>query len=368
MSQRSNFAIIGVMSGTSFDAIDAAWVDFSDSGQPVVVDFESSPMSQALRSSLFKLQSPSFSDLHQSQLVAIQHADETAQVVCRLIDRQQRYRSSLRAVAIHGQTVRHQPKLGYTVQLLAGAYLAENIAVDVIGDFRSADIACGGEGAPLVPAFHQAVFAADEPVAVVNVGGIANISLLIPGEPARGYDTGPGNLLMDGWINKSLGMPFDEDGRWARQGNVDPELFDALKADTYFAKAAPKSTGRDWFHESWVDEKLQTIHQSVAAVDVQRSLLELTAWSIARACEDWGVRKIWICGGGARNGLLLEVLASLVAVPVASTSELHIDPQQVEACAFAWFGYCFLNRRTASLPTVTGARRAKLLGALWPAS
>lgn len=146
------------MSGTSFDAIDAAWVDFSDSGQPVVVDFESSPMSQALRSSLFKLQSPSFSDLHQSQLVAIQHADETAQVVCRLIDRQQRYRSSLRAVAIHGQTVRHQPKLGYTVQLLAGAYLAEKIAVDVIGDFRSADIACGGEGAPLVPAFHQAVF------------------------------------------------------------------------------------------------------------------------------------------------------------------------------------------------------------------
>ncbi|MFM1940707.1 MAG: hypothetical protein RLY32_2449 [Pseudomonadota bacterium] len=356
------------MSGTSFDAIDAAWVDFSDSGQPVVVDFESSPMSQALRSSLFKLQSPSFSDLHQSQLVAIKHADETAQVVCRLIDRQQRYRSSLRAVAIHGQTVRHQPKLGYTVQLLAGAYLAENIAVDVIGDFRSADIACGGEGAPLVPAFHQAVFAADEPVAVVNVGGIANISLLIPGEPARGYDTGPGNLLMDGWINKSLGMPFDEDGRWARHGNVHPELFDALKADTYFAQAAPKSTGRDWFHDSWVEDKLQTIHQSVAAVDVQRSLLELTAWSIARACKDSGARKVWICGGGARNGLLLEVLASLVAVPVASTSELHIDPQQVEACAFAWFGYCFLNRRTASLPTVTGARRAKLLGALWPAS
>jgi anhydro-N-acetylmuramic acid kinase len=368
VSQRSNFAIIGVMSGTSFDAIDAAWVDFSDSGQPVVVDFESSPMSQALRSSLFKLQSPSFSDLHQSQLVAIKHADETAQVVCRLIDRQQRYRSSLRAVAIHGQTVRHQPKLGYTVQLLAGAYLAENIAVDVIGDFRSADIACGGEGAPLVPAFHQAVFAADEPVAVVNVGGIANISLLIPGEPARGYDTGPGNLLMDGWINKSLGMPFDEDGRWARHGNVHPELFDALKADTYFAQAAPKSTGRDWFHDSWVEDKLQTIHQSVAAVDVQRSLLELTAWSIATACKDAGARKVWICGGGARNGLLLEVLASLVAVPVASTSELHIDPQQVEACAFAWFGYCFLNRRTASLPTVTGARRAKLLGALWPAS
>jgi anhydro-N-acetylmuramic acid kinase len=173
---------------------------------------------------------------------------------------------------------------------------------------------------------------------------------------------------MDGWISKSRGLPFDEDGRWARQGNVHPELFDVLKADPYFALAAPKSTGRDLFHDSWVEDKLRMIDQSVAAVDVQRSLLELTAWSIAKACKESGAHKVWVCGGGAKNQLLLEALASLVAIPVVSTSEVGIDPQQVEACAFAWFGYCFLKRQTAGLPTVTGARRAKLLGALWPAS
>lgn len=356
------------MSGTSLDAIDAAWVEFSDTGKPKILDFESSALSEELRAALFALQSASFNDLHQAQLLAIRHADETAVVVAQLLERQRTRLASLRAVAVHGQTVRHQPKLGYTIQLLAGAYLAEKVGFDVIGDFRSADIACGGEGAPLVPAFHRAVFAAGEPQAVVNLGGIANISILVPDQEPLGYDTGPGNLLMDAWIAKHLAKPYDANGVWASQGVVHPALLNVLKADPYFPLPAPKSTGRDWFHLAWLESKLQALGGFISAVDVQRTLLELTVWSVGQAAVDAKVSKLWLCGGGANNGFLLDVLRQTIKIPIGSTQDLHIHPQQVEACAFAWLGYCFLNRGKANIPAVTGARKAKILGALWPAS
>ena len=356
------------MSGTSLDAIDAAWVAFDRDGRPEVIDFESAPISQELRCELLALQADSFGDLHRSQLLAIRHADETASVVHRLIERQKHRLPALRAVAVHGQTVRHQPKLGYTVQLLAGAYLAERIGVDVVGDFRSADIACGGQGAPLVPAFHQTVFAGDENRAVVNIGGIANISLLIPGQPVRGYDTGPGNLLMDGWIGKQLGKAFDDGGAWAKSGKLHQQLFECLRSDDYFERPSPKSTGRENFNLCWLEAKLRALGTPIAANDVQRSLLELTAWTIAKACMEAGIVKLWVCGGGAHNAFLMEVLKLRIGGPVFSTESLNIHPLQVEACAFAWLGYRFLNRQTANLPEVTGSAKAKVLGALWPAS
>ena len=356
------------MSGTSLDAIDAAWVEFSVAGKPKILDFESSALSEELRAALFALQSASFNDLHQAQLLAIRHADETAVVVAQLLERQRTRLASLRAVAVHGQTVRHQPKLGYTIQLLAGAYLAEKVGFDVIGDFRSADIACGGEGAPLVPAFHQAVFAAGEPQAVVNLGGIANISILVPDQEPLGYDTGPGNLLMDAWIARHLAKPYDANGVWASGGLVHPALLNALKADPYFSLPAPKSTGRDWFHLAWLESKLQALGGFISAVDVQRTLLELTVWSVGKAAVDAKVSRLWLCGGGANNEFLLDVLRQTIKMPMGSTQDLDIHPQQVEACAFAWLGYCFLNRAKANIPAVTGARKAKILGALWPAS
>ena len=356
------------MSGTSLDAIDAAWVEFSASGKPKLLDFESSPISAALRTDLMALQTAAYNDLHVAQGLALRHADETVSVLDRLIERQRCRLSMLRAVAVHGQTVRHQPKRGYTIQLLAGAYLAEKIGFDVIGDFRSADIACGGEGAPLVPAFHQAIFAADVPQAVVNLGGIANISLLMPDRGPQGYDTGPGNLLMDAWIDRHLAQPFDEGGGWARQGSIHEALLQRLKNDPYFALPPPKSTGRDWFNLSWLESKMHDLGETIQAVDVQRTLLELTAWSVAKAAVNGQALKLWVCGGGANNGFLLEVLRRHFGMPIATTQDLDIHPQQVEACAFAWLGYCFIKRQAASLPAVTGARKAKVLGALWPAS
>ena len=368
MTQAARCDLIGVMSGTSLDAIDAAWVSFDHSGMPEVLDFESAPISTELRKGLLALQADSFGDLHHSQLLAIQHADETASVVNRLIARCYSNRPALRAVAVHGQTVRHQPLLGYTIQLLAGAYLAEKVGVDIIGDFRSADVACGGQGAPLVPAFHQTVFAGEEARAVINIGGIANISLLVPDEAVRGYDTGPGNLLMDAWIAKHQGKAFDDAGSWARQGRLHQGLFDALRSENYFIRPAPKSTGRELFNLDWLEARLQALGEPIAAVDVQRSLLELTAWSIARACEDTGIRKLWVCGGGAKNTFLMEAMRSRMDFSVLSTEALNIHPLQVEACAFAWLGYRFLNRLSSNLPEVTGSRRTKVLGALWPAS
>ncbi|NCW18172.1 MAG: anhydro-N-acetylmuramic acid kinase [Betaproteobacteria bacterium] len=356
------------MSGTSLDAIDAAWVQFDASGALKVLDFESSPITARLREKLIGLQTDSFGDLELAHRVALEHADESIEVIGRLIDRMRHRQQALRALAIHGQTIRHQPKLGYSLQLLAGAYLAEKTGVDVIGDFRSADIACAGEGAPLVPAFHDAVFSSDAPSAVVNIGGMANISLLIPGKPVGGFDTGPGNVLMDAWISKEHNKPFDAGGGWARQGRIHQNLLAALQMDPYFTRKAPKSTGRDLFNLSWLESRLMHMRGSIPSEDVQRSLLELTAWSISQACQAEAVRKVWVCGGGAGNLLLLERIRSLTQVDVETTAALGIDPQQVEACAFAWLGYRFLHRQPSNLPSVTGARRLKVLGALWPAS
>lgn len=355
------------MTGTSLDGIDAVLVHFDERGQPRSLGHASRPYSAQLRSWLHSLQQPSHGEIDLAQRAALMHADEVAALVLDLLGQQSQGNPAPCAVAVHGQTIRHQPQFHYSVQLLAGARLAERLNLDVIGDFRSADLAAGGQGAPLVPAFHQAVFAAQEVRAVVNLGGIANISIVQDGSPAYGYDTGPGNLLMDAWIERHLGLRFDDQGKWAAQGKTIPGLMLAFQQHPFFAQAPPKSTGRETFHLGWVDAILATL-EAVSPVDVQRCLLELTAWSIAQACKSTGSQGIWLCGGGALNQRLAQSIAESSGLKVASVADLGIHPQHVEACAFAWLGYRFLVREPANIPAVTGASKPKILGALWPSS
>jgi anhydro-N-acetylmuramic acid kinase len=277
----------------------------------------------------------------------------------------------IRAIGAHGQTVRHRPELGYTTQLIDGALLAELTGIPVVCDFRSADIAAGGQGAPLVPAFHAAAFA--HPArrrAVVNIGGIANLSLLAPGETVRGFDCGPGNVLLDGWCEAHVGERFDRDGRWAASGRVDPSLLDALLAEPYFALPAPKSTGRDLFNMRWLSERLAESRPAAAraAADVQATLLELSAQTIARAAREFGADDVYACGGGTKNSALMARVAQLLApVTLASTSELGVDAEAVEAIAFAWLAARRIRGLPGNLPAVTGARGPRVLGALYRA-
>jgi len=355
------------MTGTSLDGIDAALVHFNEAGAPQSLAHASAPFSPQLRSWLFALQRPSLGEVDLAHRAAIAHADEVAAVVLEILAQAVHETPAPCAVAVHGQTIRHRPDDGYSVQLLAGARLAERIGLDVIGDFRAADLAAGGQGAPLVPAFHHAVFATQDRRAVVNLGGIANISVVQLHQPTQGYDTGPGNVLLDAWIARHCGKDFDAGGAWAAQGKVVPGLLSAMQQHSFFARSPPKSTGREDFHLGWLETLLTSFAQA-APVDVQRSLLELSAWSIARACVEAACESVWLCGGGAFNARLAQSVAQASGLPVRSVADLGIHPQLVEACAFAWLGYRFLQREPGNLPAVTGAAKPKVLGALWPAS
>jgi len=273
---------------------------------------------------------------------------------------------------VHGQTIRHRPELGFTRQTNNPALLAELCGIDVIADFRSRDIAAGGQGAPLVPAFHHALFGQPGQTRVVaNIGGIANISVLQgKGDGGViGFDTGPGNALMDAWIARHQGKEYDEDGAWAASGREIPALLNALLTEPYFSLPAPKSTGRDLFHEQWLDAKL-TPHIHDAPADIQFTLTKLTALTLADAIHDHAPHAdaVYICGGGAYNGTLLRELAMALGgkVKVESTSALGVAPNRVEALAFAWLGYRFMERLAGNLPSVTGASGPRVLGALYP--
>jgi anhydro-N-acetylmuramic acid kinase len=279
----------------------------------------------------------------------------------------------IRAVAVHGQTIRHRPELGFTRQTNNPALLAELCGIDVIADFRSRDVAAGGQGAPLVPAFHEARFGKRGQVrVVVNIGGIGNISVLHGDGRVSGYDTGPGNVLMDSWIARHRNAAYDQDGAWAATGRADDALLGLLLDEPYFRQPPPKSTGRDLFHAQWLDAKLAQ-RPGLAPADVQATLTRLTAISIARAIQaetaTQPAQAVYVCGGGAYNGVLLRDIAAALGggIPVASTDTLGVAPNRVEALAFAWLGYRFLRRQPGNLPAVTGAAGPRILGALYPA-
>jgi anhydro-N-acetylmuramic acid kinase len=346
---------IGLMSGTSLDGIDGVVVDFS-SGVSVCA-FVHHGFTPALRDLLFRLQSPSADELAASRMAGVELARAYAAVVAELLSQASLSPSEVSAIGAHGQTVRHAPERGYTIQLLEPALLAALSGVDVVSDFRAADIAHGGQGAPLVPAFHAAIFASSSPRAVCNIGGIANVTVLKAGQ-VTGFDTGPGNCLMDYWISRHRGPAFDANGAWAASGRVLEPLLTRLNAEPYLSAPPPKSTGRDLFNPAWLEAKLDP---SDAPQDVQATLCEFTAQSIARAID---APELLLCGGGAMNLELCRRLDARLGYASKTTADFGVPVDQVEAIAFAWLARAYLQGEPANMPAVTGARRACVLGSL----
>lgn len=357
---------IGLMSGTSLDGVDAALVDFGDS-RPQLLATTYLPYPAHLVPLLLELHTARSGELDRAATLANQLAQLYATTVATLLRQSAHPASAILAIGNHGQTIRHCPEAGYTLQIGNNALLAELTGIDVIGDFRSRDIAAGGQGAPLVPAFHQAVFGSTASTRVIlNIGGIANISYLPTDGNVFGFDTGPGNLLLDAWIREYQGQAYDRDGAWARSGQLIPALLSALLSEPYCEQAPPKSTGRDLFNLAWLQRRL---NPEWSAVDVQATLLAFTSHSIARAIRRFcpACDEILVCGGGARNTALMDDLQmQLPDIPVGTTSQLGIDPDWVEAAAFAWLAYRFVDRQPGNLAKVTGARGPRVLGALYP--
>lgn len=361
---------IGVMSGTSVDGVDAALADFSVAPLRSLAQAHVA-FPESLRAELQALQRSGADEIHRAAIAANALMDCCAAVVGEVLAQAALAPEAISAIGLHGQTVRHRPEQGYTIQLANPARLAEVTGITVVADFRSRDVAAGGQGAPLAPALHAALFtAADRHRAVVNLGGIANMTDLPPGGPVRGFDTGPGNTLLDTWCARHTGMLFDRDGAWGSTGHVHAGLLAAFKADAYFALPPPKSTGRDRFHEAWLERNLALLQAPLRPEDVQRTLMALTAESVTDAISEHcaAVTEVLACGGGANNTALMGALEiALRPRRLASTATLGVPVQEVEALAFAWLAREALAGRAAGLPTVTGARGARVLGAIYRA-
>lgn len=365
------------MSGTSIDAVDGVLARFDAEGTLLeTVATATLAIPDLLRRRLTGLQQPAADELADAAIAANDLADLYADCVSSLLEQASVAPEAVTALAAHGQTVRHDPARGYTLQLLNGARLAEKSRIDTVTDLRNADIAAGGQGAPLVPAFHARVFGSTQgqtlgstPIpsrqAILNIGGIANITALgavTTGAAVIGYDTGPGNTLMDTWCEAHTGERFDRDGRWAASGRTDSGLLARMLSEPYFRLPAPKSTGRDLFNLAWLQRQGLA---GLAPADIQATLLTLTCRTIADACRREQVQTVHVCGGGAANPVLMQCLQSeLGDIPVRTTSELGLHPQAVEATAFAWLACRRAARAPGNLPSVTGAAGLRVLGAM----
>ena len=364
---------IGLMSGTSLDGVDGVLAELSTDGLRVL-SHASRPMPGTLRTELLALNTRADDELHRAALAANGLMREYAAVVAQVLANADVAAASVSAIGAHGQTVRHRPQAfdgtGYTLQLCQPALLAELTGIAVCADFRSRDVAAGGQGAPLAPFFHRAWLGAEgRTVGVLNIGGISNLSLLRSDGGLLGFDCGPGNALMDAWCELHLGEPFDRDGAWAASGRVLPGLLQDLLAEPYFSLAPPKSTGRDLFHRAWLDAHLVR-HRSSAAEDVQATLAELTARCCAQDAlrHEPGLETLVVCGGGALNTHLMDRLTQLLpGAAVQSSATRGLPPLQVEAAAFAWLAARTLAREPLPLESITGARGARVLGCIYPA-
>lgn len=364
---------LGLMSGTSMDGVDAALCEFSNRRFVRVVTTEHRSYAPGLRSELMRLQQE-MPPLALSRLAQLDHAvaEAFAETAAALIKRAHVAPARIRAAGSHGQTVFHDPKAARSsLQLGDPSVIAAKTGVTVVADFRRADIARGGQGAPLVPAFHHATMArADEPRCIVNIGGIANVTVLPDNDPAkvRGFDTGPGNCLMDDWSELQRGKPMDAGGQWAAGGNVIPQLLDGLMRDPYFKQAPPKSTGRGNFHLAWAATRSPAL-AGAAAADVQCTLCELTARTITNAIKRYArdTRRVLICGGGVLNEFLVARLRALSPAMVESTESVGLAPLVVESAAFAWLAMRTLHGLPGNLPGVTGASGPAVLGGVYRA-
>jgi anhydro-N-acetylmuramic acid kinase len=364
---------IGLMSGTSLDGVDGLLADFSD-GRVRVLGHATAALPQPLRDAFHALNQPGDNELHRAALAGNGLAEVYSTVVRDLLEGSGTPRHIVAAVGAHGQTVRHLPQLdggvGYTLQINQPALLAERCGIDVIADFRSRDVAAGGQGAPLVPPFHQAVFGvAGEARVVLNLGGIANVTLLSAESdtPLTGFDCGPANTLLDLWCRQHQKGEFDADGAWARTGRVHPDLLATFQAEPFFHLPHPKSTGRDLFNAAWLQNRVRRF-EAISAQDVQATLVELSAWAVVHALQDSAAATVIVCGGGVRNRFLMGRLrAQMPQRNLEASDAWGLPAQQVEACAFAWLAREHHQGHMASNPEVTGARGTRILGARYPA-
>lgn len=376
---------IGLMSGTSLDGVDGVLADFSDlanGGKPRVLGHASAPFDAALRAELLALNTPGDNELHRAGVAANALVRLYAEVVAHLLVQTPAARGAVQAIGAHGQTVRHRPGefdgTGYTWQINNPALLVERTGIRVVADFRNRDLAAGGQGAPLAPGFHQALFGQPGvPLAALNLGGIANLTLIDADGGVKGFDCGPANALMDHWCQQHTGQPFDTGGAWAASGQVHAPLLAALLSEAYFSKPPPKSTGRDLFHADWLAHKLAAF-AAFPAADVQATLAELTVASVVADLRRFnaGAPELVVCGGGALNRHLMQRLqAHLPEMAVCSSAAKGVPPQQVEATGFAWLARQTLLGLPGNTPkatgatasrTATGARGARVLGSVYP--
>lgn len=372
---------IGLMSGTSLDGVDVVLVEFNTAQLPQVRNTHFLAYPPALRLQILALQHPTYNELETTMLMGNTLAQIYADAVNQLLASNQISPENIVAIGCHGQTIRHRPGfkdgIGFTLQIGNAALLSELTGITVVSDFRSRDIAAGGQGAPLVPAFHQAVFASNKiNRALINIGGIANITYISEADETNahqvfGFDSGPGNMLLDAWIKQHQNLDYDANGAWASSGQVITPLLSSMLAEPYFALPPPKSTGRDLFNDEWLNQHL--LNKNYLPQDVARTLVALTAHSICSALvKDCGmVHEIYLCGGGAHNSLLKNEIEILLndsisgKIKIDTTDALGMGVDWVEAIAFAWLAKQCITQQTANLPKVTGARGARILGAIY---
>lgn len=365
---------IGVMTGTSADGIDVALSSLQDT-QFQTIDSESIDFPQALKAEVKTLSSPCFNELFRAQSLGIKLSQISAILINEILARNKLTSVDVAAIGFHGQTIRHHPEANppFSVQIGCPSTLAHETGIKTISDFRMADIAAGGQGAPLVPAFHEAVFYSPiESRLILNIGGIANLTLLPSNKEDAifGFDTGPGNTLLDTWIHRHQQKDYDSNGDWARTGKLIPELLDRMLQDEYLIKEMPKSTGKEYFNLEWLETYIAS--SNYEANDIQRTLVEFTCASITQAIESISAAheetplSVYLCGGGINNSFLIERLTHQnPKLNIKSTQDIGIHPQLVEASAFAWLAHRTLSALPGNLKSVTGAHTDKVLGGLY---
>ncbi|WP_405229363.1 anhydro-N-acetylmuramic acid kinase [Lentisalinibacter sediminis] len=363
---------LGLISGTSMDGVDAAVVAFPERGRRGcgLVATACYAYADDLRAALERaVADPASCHLDTLGRLDVQVGGAFAAAALRLLAGAGLEAADVRAIGSHGQTLRHRPDADtpFTLQIGDPNVIVARTGITTVADFRRRDIALGGEAAPLAPSFHGWLFGDGAPVAVINIGGIANLTR-VDGDVRAGFDSGPGNTLMDGWIRRQRDEGWDRDGAWAREGTVSPLLLEACLDDPYFTATPPKSTGREYFNADWLDARLEALPEQPPPVDVQATLCELTAVTVARAVGEHapGVNRVLVCGGGAHNGFLMERLTELCTpAEVTSTATAGLDPDWVEAAAFAWLARETLAGRPGNRPRVTGAQSAAILGGIY---
>ena len=366
---------IGLMSGTSVDGVDAALVSIPADGRPVLLATHIHPIPLAIRGEIQTLMRNGANEIERLGVLDMALGELFAEAANAVMQRQGLDKKNVRAIGSHGQTLRHRPRAArpFTLQIANPSVIAERTGITTVADFRARDIAAGGEGAPLVPAFHRRMFhSAERNRVVVNIGGIANVTYLPAdlSQPVSGFDTGPGNTLLDQWIGHHNTSDRDEAGQWAASGKSSQPLLQQMLTDPYFTAPPPKSTGREHFNLEWLNAHLKQFPTPPVAVDVQATLVQLTSQTIAQSVRRFlpKTHEVYVCGGGAHNRALMSAMRKQFSgIPLATTEAIGLPPDWVEAVAFAWLAYQTLKNLPGNVPSVTGARREVILGGIYPA-